>query len=149
MRNRPQLLLVGLLVLAFLAGCAISREGDPVVEESGPAVGEATALLVGKVPFTMSQLEGMESLDVENTGKDGEVTVFTGVLVLDLLAEAGLTGDAVVFIADDGYEAELALSELDGCADCVVAFDDEDLRLVLPGFPSNLQVKGVVEIAVK
>ena len=137
------------MVLAFLAGCASSPEAIPVVEENAPAAEEVTALLVGKMPFIMSQLEGMEILEVENTGKDGEVTVYSGVLVTDLLAEAGLTGDRVVFIASDGYEAELALSELEGCVDCIVAFDGEDLRMVLPGFSSKLQVKDVVEFAVK
>ena len=149
MRNKLQFLLVGLVVLAFLAGCATSTEAIPVVEENAPTAEEVTALLVGKVPFTMSQLEGMEILAVENAGKDGEVTVYSGVLVMELLAEAGLTGDTVVFVASDGYEADLALSELEGCVDCIVAFDDGELRLVLPGFPTNLQVKGVVEVAVK
>ena len=137
------------MVLAFLAGCASSPEAIPVVEENAPAAEEVTALLVGKMPFIMSQLEGMEILEVENTGKDGEVTVYSGVLVTDLLAEAGLTGDRGDFIASDGYEAELALSELEGCVDCIVAFDGEDLRMVLPGFSSKLQVKDVVEFAVK
>ena len=149
MRSRLQFLLVGLVVLAFVAGCATSPEAIPVVEDNAPAAEEVTALLVGKVPYTISQLEGMETIEVENTGKDGEVTVYSGVLVMDLLTEAGLTGDMVVFIASDGYEAELALSELEGCVDCVVAFDDEELRMVLPCLPSNLQVKGVVEVSVK
>ena len=137
-------------MLAFLASCTSSPGADPVVEESIPAGEEAAAaLLVGKVPFNMSQLEGMETLAVEYEGKDGEVTVSTGVLVLDLLVEAGKTGETVVFVANDGYEAELALSKLEGCVDCAVAFDGEELRLVLPDFPSNLQVKGLVEITVK
>jgi len=149
MRNKLQFLLVGLVVLAFLAGCASSPEANPVVEDNAPVAEEVTALLVGKVPFTTSQLEGLETLAVEYAGKEGEVTEFSGVLVMDLLAEAGLTGDMVVFIASDGYQADLALSELEGCVDCIVAFDDEGLRLVLPGFATNLQVKGVVEVAVK
>jgi hypothetical protein len=55
----------------------------------------------------------------------------------------------VVFVASDGYEAELALAELNGCGDCVVAFDGDELRMVLPDFPGSVQVKGVVEIVVK
>ena len=166
MRNRVQFIAALLLAAVVLAGCAGTQEVAPVVEESAPAaeveeavpadeesgedaVEEETALLVGETAFTRSQLDGLETLEVEYTGKDDTVTVYTGVLVLDLLAEAGLSGETVVFVASDGYEAELALAELEGCIDCVVAFDEEELRMVLPGFPSSVQVKGVAEIAVK
>ena len=160
MKNKLSILIVLLLTVGLLAGCAASEEGTPVVEDSAPEEAELasdeekeaeeeTALLVGDKAYTMSQLEGMETLEVEYTGKDDEVTIYSGVLVLDLLAEAGLEGETVVFTASDGYEAEVAFSELEGCADCVVAFDDKELRLVLPGFPGNVQVKGLVVLSVK
>ncbi len=91
----------------------------------------------------------MDSIVSEATKKDGSTTEYTGVLVIDLLNEAGAAGGTVVFIASDGYEAELSMAELEGCADCIVAFDGEELRMVLPGFPSSVQIKGVVEIQVK
>ncbi len=47
------------------------------------------------------------------------------------------------------FEAELDPSKLDACAEYNAAFNGDELRLVLPGFPDNLQGKGVVEIAVK
>ena len=159
MRNKLSVFLVLVLAAGLLAGCTDAQEGTPVIEGSVPEVEEeapveekeaeeGTALLVGEMAYTMSQLEAMDTLEVDYTGKDDEVTTYTGVLVLDLLAEAGLEGETAVFIAGDGYEAELALAELKDCPDCVVAFDDGELRMVLPGFPGNLQVKGVVEIQV-
>ena len=85
----------------------------------------------------------------EATKKDGSTAEYTGVLVSGLLAEAGTEGETIVFIASDGYETEAAKSDIDACADCIVAFDGDELRMVLPGFPSNVQVKGVVGISVK
>ena len=54
-------------------------------------------------------------------------------------------GEAALTVGDTAY----TMSELEGCADCVVAFDDGELRMVLPGFPGNVQVKGVVELMAK
>ncbi len=167
MKFKLQLTLTVLLFAVFLVSCAGTQPAAPAVEENAPAVEEAApaaeeqaeaadepakedpALLVGEMEFTMNQLEAMNTREVEYTGKDDTVTTYLGVPVLDLIAEAGLTGDTAVFIASDGYEAELALADLEGCPDCVVAFDGDQLRMVLPGFASNVQVKGVVEIQVK
>jgi hypothetical protein len=148
-------LLIALVVLStFLVSCGGSEEAAPVVEEAAPVVEEAApvveeaALKVGETAFSMEQLEGMDTIVSEATKKDGSTTEYTGVLVTDLLNEAGAAGGTVVFIASDGYEAELSMAELEGCADCIVAFDGEELRLVLPGFPSSVQIKGIVEIQV-
>jgi hypothetical protein len=169
MKNKLQIILALLLISVLLTSCAGTQEAAPAVEESAPEVEEAappaeedagaeaeeeeeieeTALLVGEAAYSMSALEGMDTVEVEYTGKDDQVTVYSGVLVTDLLAEAGLEGETAVFVASDGYEAELAIAELEGCPDCVVAFDEGELRMVLPGFPGNVQVKGVVEIQVK
>ena len=153
MRSSVKYLFLILLIGILLAGCAVSEGAAPVVEDNASVMEEAesenSVLLVGEMGYTMSQLEGMKTLEVEYIGKDDQVTLYTGVLVLDLLADAGLEGETVVFSANDGYEVELTLSELEGCADCVVAFDEQDLRLVLPGFPGNVQVKGLVELSVK
>ena len=159
--KKSYLLILGVvLVSALLVSCSSGSEAAPVVEEvssegaaeENPAleeVEEPAALLLGEVEYTWSQLEAMEMLEVEYTGKDDSITVFSGVLVLDLISEAGLSGETVVFTASDGYEAELALAELEGCADCVVAIDGDELRLVLPDFPGSLQVKGLVKINLK
>ena len=132
-------LVIFLTSVLLLAACGGTAE---------PVTGEI-ALEVGGTSFTMTTLEAMDTIVVESTKKDGTIVEYTGVPVMDVLEDAGLEGETVVFIASDGYEAELAMSELEGCADCVVAFDDGELRMVLPGFPGSVQVKGVIEINVK
>jgi hypothetical protein len=71
---------------------------------------------------------------------------------MDLLDEAGLNADAsaVVFVADDGYTAEISLEELQACLDCILSFRTQGgFSSVMPEFSGKLQVKGVVEIQVK
>jgi hypothetical protein len=139
------ILVISILVIGCAAPAAAPAVEEPLAVEE---VAEA-ALMVGDTGFSRADLEGMNTITAESTSKDGETTEYTGVLAADLVAEAGLSGDTVVFTASDGYEAELALAELEGCADCIVAFDGDSLRMVLPGFPGNVQVKDVVAISTK
>jgi len=147
MKNRMGFVLIVLLA-AVLVLSACGGTAEPAVEEAAAPAAEA-ALTVGEKGYSMADLEGMETMVVESEKKDGTTVEYTGVKVIDLLADAGAAGDTVVFVANDGYEAELAFAELEACADCVVAMDGDQLRMVLPGFPGNVQVKGVVEIGTK
>lgn len=158
MKHKFRLLIALVVVSTFLVSCGGSGEASPVVEEAAeapPVVEEAAgapadaALKVGDTDYSRGQLEGMDTIVSEALKKDGSTTEYTGVPVTDLLNAAGAAGSTVVFIASDGYEAELSMSELEGCADCIIAFDGEELRMVLPGFPSSVQIKGVIEILVK
>jgi hypothetical protein len=91
-------------------------------------------------------------MTVESTNKDGAKASYTGVSLNALLALAGVKPEAktVVFVADDGFTAEIALADLQACTDCILSFRDKGgFSSVLPGQPGNLQVKGVVEIQVK
>ena len=72
-------------------------------------------------------------------------------LITDLLDEGGVNegATAVVFVADDGYTAEVTLEELQACTNCIVASQDGGgFRVVMPDFSGKLQVKGVIEIQV-
>ena len=94
----------------------------------------------------------MDTIQAESTNKQGEAQTYTGVLISDLLGKADPKDDAttVVFVADDGYTAEVPLADVEACQDCIVSFrDGGGFSTVLPGFPGNVQVKGVVEIQVK
>ena len=94
----------------------------------------------------------METIKAESTNKAGETKTYAGVALVDLLEQAGLQGDAAVllFVADDGYTAEVDLAELLACPDCIVSFRNQGgFSTVLPGFPGNAQVKGVIEIQVQ
>jgi hypothetical protein len=58
----------------------------------------------------------------------------------DLLDMAKPKAEAatLTMVADDGYSADVALSDAQACTDCLVAFQTEGgLRTVMPGMPSN------------
>jgi hypothetical protein len=94
----------------------------------------------------------MPTIDAEATNSQGATETYTGVPLSALLALAVPQADAttVVFVADDGYTAEISLAELLACTNCIASFRSKDgFSTVLPGFPGALQVKGVIEIQVK
>ena len=105
-----------------------------------------------EVGWTEDKIRSMDTIEAESTNKEGETSTYTGVRISDLLSKAGPTGEAatVVFVADDGYSAEAPLSDIEACADCIVSFRNQGgFSIVAPGFPGNVQVKGVIEIQVK
>jgi tungstate transport system substrate-binding protein len=138
----------------FYPNQASSSEAQPTAE---PAAGAAAGLkITGKVANEMSWTEedvrAMPTMEAHSTNKADETKTYTGVSLKALLDEAGVASDAttLVFVTDDGSTAEASLAEVMACADCVVSFREQGgFSTVLPGFPSNLQVKGVVEIQVK
>jgi DMSO/TMAO reductase YedYZ molybdopterin-dependent catalytic subunit len=105
-----------------------------------------------EVGWTEEKIRSMDAIDVEYTNKDGDTATYTGVRISDLLSKADPQEGAttVVFVADDGYSAEAPLADIEACADCIVAFQNQGgFGIVAPGFAGNVQVKGVVEIQVK
>ena len=140
-----------LIVVLFLSACAGPSETTqaPETVETGIDTGDIV-LNVNDQDYTKSALEALGTQSVDYTNKDGETTTYTGVTLVVLLADAGVTDTnaSLTFVAADGFEASASLQELSTCADCSVAFDNDILRMVLPDFPSNLQVKDVVEINV-
>ncbi len=111
-----------------------------------------TGNVATEVGWTEDKLLSMDAIEAETTNKDGETNSYTGVRISDLLSKAEPKDGAVtlVFIADDGYSAEVPLADIEACADCIVAFRNQGgFSIVAPDFPGNVQVKGVVEIQVK
>ena len=105
-----------------------------------------------EVGWTEEKIRSMDAIEVEYTGKDGETSAYTGVRISDLLSKAEPQEGAttIFFVADDGYSAEAPLSDIEACADCIVAFQNQGgFGIVAPGFDGSVQVKGVVEIQVK
>jgi DMSO/TMAO reductase YedYZ molybdopterin-dependent catalytic subunit len=142
-----------LVLTLLLVGCTSQEEGLPITsEEEGPDTLLVSGAVSTETGFSAQDLRDLGTKDVQFTEKSGDVSTYTGVLIMDVLEEAGLNADAsgVVFVADDGYEAEATLEEVQGCEDCIVALqDDGSLKIVMPGFSGKLQVKGLVEIQVK
>jgi DMSO/TMAO reductase YedYZ molybdopterin-dependent catalytic subunit len=111
-----------------------------------------TGAVETEVGWTEEKIRSMDTIEAESTNKSGETKTYTGVRLTDLLSKADPQDGAttVVFVADDGYTGEAALAEIETCADCIVSFRNQGgFSIVAPGFPGNVQVKGVVEIQVK
>jgi len=119
---------------------------------SAPAA-DATLSVTGAVEnelaLSRSDLEAMgaEEVTVEHP-KKGEQT-YEGVRLSKILEAASPTGATLTFTADDGYSVDLPLADVQACADCLVAFDGDSLRMAMPGMESNFWVKGVVALEVK
>jgi hypothetical protein len=139
-----------------LAEIQVKGSAAPAEMPAGGIPEGAALKITGNVNQEIGWLEedvrAMETMEAESTNKAGETSTYTGVSINKLLEMAGPASDAttVVYVADDGYTAEVTLAEVQGCADCIVSFRNQGgFSIVMPGFPSNLQVKGVIEIQVK
>jgi len=105
-----------------------------------------------QVGWTEEKIRSMDTIETEYTNKEGKTEAYTGVRITDLLGKAGPKADAttLVFVADDGYSAEVPLADVTDCADCIVSFRNQGgFSIVAPGLSGKAQVKGVVEIQVK
>lgn len=122
----------------------------PVLKEAPAAIAlKITGDVASEQALTEDQVKAMKTLDVEATNKNGEKATYTGVLISDLLALAQPKAEAnnLVFVADDGYTAEIPLKDVTSCANCIVSFRDKGgFSTVLPDQPGKLQVKGLVEM---
>jgi hypothetical protein len=153
-KNVWSLLFVSVLLASMLAGCGSTPEPTAPPE---PAVSEDAALKITgnvsqEIGWPEEEVRAMETMEAQSTNKSGETETYTGVSINKLLEMAGPAADAtmVVFVADDGYTAEVTLAEVQGCADCIASFRNKGgFSIVMPGFPGNVQVKGVIEIQVK
>jgi hypothetical protein len=136
------------VLVALITSCAPQVEpvpaepigADGALKMTGPAI---------FIAWTMEDLQGFPSTEVDYTNKDGETTTYSGVAISLLLAEVGVESfNSLTLIAVDGYSAEVTADEMDGCERCIVAFDGGSLRSVMPDLSSKLQVKDLVEIQI-
>jgi hypothetical protein len=139
MMKKYRLLIPLFLLIILISACAPQQ-----------AAVEEAVLTVGDRGFSLSELEALGTMTVDYTNKDGETTAYSGVPLVALLENAGLTGSGtLVFTAADGFEADMALEEALACTDCIVAIDNGSLRMVMPNMSGKLQVKDVIEISVQ
>lgn len=152
LRKLTTIAVLMLLALGLFYGCDRAPGSSAEVGAPADAALKVTGNVDNEVGWTEAEVKAMTTVEVETTDKEGQPQTNTGVSINALLEEASVKGDAtaVTFVADDGYSAELTLAEVTECADCIVAFRDSGgFSTVLPGFPGNMQVKGVVEIQVQ
>ncbi len=164
-RQLTSLLGLLLILVVALAGCQqaaaptpapTKAPAAPTAAPQASASGDAALKVTGKVAspigWAEDEVKAMNTTTAESKNKQGETSTYTGVPIKDLLALAKPASDAatVAFVADDGFTAETPLADVTSCANCIVSFRSQGgFSTVLPDKPSNLQVKGVVEIQVK
>jgi len=112
-----------------------------------------TGAVANSLVLTETDLRGMDVTKIAAEHPKKGQQEYEGVRLNALLDQAQLGDDATkaVFTADDGYAAEVSLKDLRACEDCLVAFTETPgkLRIVLPGFESDVWIKGVVSIEIK
>lgn len=121
---------------------AVSVEGDLMV----------TGLVDTEMGWTEDEVRAMETMDAVGANSSGDSETYTGVSIVSLLNLAGVKNKAttLVIVADDGYSVEVALADVMACTDCILSFRTKGgFSSVLPGFPKNTGVKGVVDLQVK
>jgi hypothetical protein len=109
-----------------------------------------TGLVDNALGLKEADLRKMEVVELTaEHPKKGKET-YQGIRLNALLELAGLKPAAtrLVFTAADGYTAELGLSDLQACTDCLLAFTNTPgkFKLVMPGMESSLWVKDVVSL---
>jgi hypothetical protein len=152
MRNRLFLTTILLLAITLTIACG----GDDDQESTGGIPENAALKITGQVDqeigWTEEEIRAMDTIEAESTNKSGETSTYTGVPIKTLVNMAGPKSDTttLVYVADDGFSAEIALSDVQACDDCIVSFRNQGgFSIVMPGFPGNVQVKGVIEIQVQ
>ena len=146
---KKSLAVVVLVLVMVLAACAGKTATGGVPADAALKV---TGNVTGEIGWSEKDVRAMNTAQADFTNKDGVTNTYTGVPLNDLLNKAGVKSDAtaLVFVADDGFTSEVDLAEVQACADCIVSSRDEGgFTMVMPGFSSKAQVKGVIEIQVK
>jgi hypothetical protein len=144
------------LGLTLATGCASVAPVDPTesAPEASESAGEIALTFIGKVDneLTLSRAD-LRGMDVVETTiehpKEGE-RAFEGVKVTTLLEEARPNEDATLtFTATDAYSVDVPVEDAKACTDCMVAFEDDTLRLIMPDFGSSYWVKDLISIEAK
>ena len=106
-------------------------------------------------PLSLSEAD-LHALDVATITTDkpkGGSADFSGVRLSVLFEKAGAKAEAktLTITGADGFSADVALSDVAKCADCMVAFGDSagHLQLVMPGMSGKAWVKDVVKLELK
>ena len=132
--KKTSLLILIIVVMGLITSCAKAAD-EPVLTVNG-------------IEYTRTKLEALGTTTVDYTNKDGETTAYEGVVLATLLSDAGVQSGELGLVAADGYVANLTVEEALSCANCIVAFDDDSLRTVMPEMSGKLQVKDLVDITV-
>jgi len=145
-------LLVAFLLTTSVVGCQSQPTQAPPTATTAPSSTSSLTLKIsGKVgqelTLSVDDLAAYEQVEVTTELNDETVT-FTVVRINDLLSAAGAEGETLSLVADDGYTGEVKLADIADCDECIVAIEEDMLRAVLPGQPTKVWVKNLVELRV-
>jgi hypothetical protein len=147
--KKTSVLFILFAALALLSACT-TPAADVAEEVVEDVVDEEASLVVGNKSYSLSDLEAFETMDVDYTGKDGETTTYTGILISTLLEDAGLgDGKNLILVAADGFEGTAVMADVLACENCIIAFDGDTLRSVMPDMGGKANVKELIEIGVE
>ena len=136
---------LALLVVILLTACG--------PKDTGPVTLTISGLVDNPLSLTDAGLHAMDVVTATlEHPKDGPIE-YTGVLLSDLLAEAGIQEGAtmITLLAADGYSYDLALADAQACSECMITFAGEagDYTAAMPGMANKAWVKTLVSIEVK
>ena len=97
--------------------------------------------------WTIADLQKMNPVTITATHPKNGDTQYTGVKLTDLFKTLGVQSSATTLVAgaSDGYTSEIALADIAGSADAMLAIgDDSTLNMVMPGMSSKAWAKDVV-----
>jgi hypothetical protein len=101
--------------------------------------------------WAWTELETLDTITITVSGpgeNDAEME-YTGISLAAFLEAASVGADAEILsvTATDDYTVEIELAAAHECAECMIVLEDDgSLRLVMPNFPSNNWVVGVVSL---
>ena len=128
----------------------------PTIAPASPIPGETlaiTGMVNQELALTDADLHNMEVVHITAVQPKNGSHAYDGVRLNAILDKAGVKTGAttVVFLASDGYSAEVSLADIRACADCLLAFTgpQDGYTTVMPGMPGNDWTKNVIEIEVK
>lgn len=140
-------------------------EGTPTVAATETATAEtsATASTNGPALTVGGAVDNELSLSIDDFKALGVVQItathpkkgdqeYQGVRLSTVLEKAKPKAEAtkLVLTASDGYTAELALADVQGCANCLLAIgDDGKLSTVMPDMEGTFWVKDITQIKLK
>ncbi len=134
----------------------LTAAATPTTAEVTP-ISAGTLVIKGMVnqelTLTVADLHSLEVVHITAVQLKHGSQAFDGVRLNALLEKAGVKTGAtkVLFLASDGYSAEVSLTDIRACTDCLLAFSGTQgsFSTVMPGMQGNNWVKDVISIEVK
>jgi DMSO/TMAO reductase YedYZ molybdopterin-dependent catalytic subunit len=121
---------------------AVPPTGVPPTPTPGPVTLTVSGQVNNELQLTDAALHAMTVVTLNLVHPKNGATDYTGVRLNDLLTQAGIKAGAtiVTFAASDGFTNSLDLVTVQGCADCLVAFNPTTpgvYNLAMPGQTSG------------